>query len=212
MLEITFGDDAARDRALDAIRAIHRRVHGTLPVACGRFPAGTPYSAEDPALLLWVHATLIESILMVYERLVGPLDEADRDRYCRDSADVAIALGAAEEDVPLSWPALREYLSHEYASGSIAVSTQARDVAAALLSPVRGFAGVPLTTLGTLVVAGLLPPGIRREYGFPWSRRRERLFEVSLGVLRATRGALPRRLVWWPQARGWAAAMSASRR
>ena len=80
MLAITFGDEGERARALDAIGAIHRRVHGTLPAACGRFPAGTPYSAEDPALLLWVHATLIDSILVVYARLVAPQSEAERAR------------------------------------------------------------------------------------------------------------------------------------
>jgi uncharacterized protein (DUF2236 family) len=211
MLEITFGDQSARDRALDAIRTIHRRVHGTLPVACGRFPAGTPYSAEDPALLLWVHATLIDSIVVVYEWLVGPLDETERNRYCSESAEVAVALGAAARDVPLSWTALHEYLDREYASGSIAVSPQARVVAAALLSPVSGVAGRPLTTLATLVVAGLLPARIRREYGFPWSNGRERLFKAIFGVLRATRRALPRRIAWWSQAQRWAAVISASR-
>src|SRR5688500_9884495 len=45
MLALTFGDEATREAALEGIRAIHRRVHGRLPVAAGRFPEGTPYSA-----------------------------------------------------------------------------------------------------------------------------------------------------------------------
>src|SRR5918996_1999556 len=56
MLSLTFGDQERRAAALSGIKAIHRRVHGTLPVSAGLFPAGTAYSAEDPALLLWVHA------------------------------------------------------------------------------------------------------------------------------------------------------------
>jgi uncharacterized protein (DUF2236 family) len=201
MLGITFGDEEARERALDAIRTIHRRVHGTLPAACGRFPAGTPYSAEDPALLLWVHATLIDSIVLVYDRMVAPLTDSERDAYCADSADVAIELGAVEQDVPRCWSALRAYLDREYASGSIAVSGQARDVAASLLSPVPGRAAAPLTALATLVAAGLLPAEMRREYGFAWSPRRERLFGISLRVLRVAHRLLPRWITWWPQAR-----------
>src|SRR5437868_6215290 len=92
MLALTFGDEPARETALEAIRSIHRRVHGALRTACGPFPAGTPYSAEDPALLLWVHATLIDSIVRVYDRLVMPLTDADRDAYCADAVDVAVAL------------------------------------------------------------------------------------------------------------------------
>ena len=203
MLAITFGDEEARERALDAIRAIHRRVHGTLPAACGRFPAGTPYDAEDPALLLWVHATLVDSILLAYERLVAPLDNAERDQYCADSVEVAIALGAGEDDVPRCWSALRAYLDREYASGSIAVSGQARDLAAALLSPASHRAAAPLTALVTLLAAGLLPAEIRRGYGFAWSARRQRAFGMTLRVLRLTRRLLPRFMAWWPQARRW---------
>jgi uncharacterized protein (DUF2236 family) len=66
MLALTFGTGVERDAALEGIRAIHRRVSGTLTQASGPFAAGTRYSAEDPALLAWVHATLIESIVLVY--------------------------------------------------------------------------------------------------------------------------------------------------
>jgi len=207
MLAMTFGDDGERERALEAIRAIHRRVHGTLPAACGRFPAGTRYSAEDPALLLWVHVTLIDSILLVYERLVAPLTDAERDRYCVDSADVAIALGARAGDVPRCRRELQACLDREYGAGSIAVSDQARDLAAALLSPVSSRAAAPLTAVATFLAAGLLPAQVRREYGFAWSPRRERAFGMTLRVLRATGRLLPRRVTWWPQARRWSASV-----
>src|SRR4029077_11530985 len=110
MLALTFGGGDDREAALEAIRTIHRRVHGSLSESCGRFAAGTPYSAEDPALLLWVNATLSDSILRVYDRHVVPFSDTDRDAYCVDAAEVAIALGAHAHDVPRSWPALQAYL------------------------------------------------------------------------------------------------------
>jgi len=94
MLSLTFGDEAARQRTIDGIRAIHRRVNGILPEAVGPYEAGTRYSAEDPSLVLWVHATLIESVLMVYEKLVAPLTEAERDEYCQEAFPIALALAA----------------------------------------------------------------------------------------------------------------------
>jgi uncharacterized protein (DUF2236 family) len=48
--------------------------------------AGTPYSAHDPALLMWVHATLVHKNLRVYELFVDRLAPDDRDRYCAESA------------------------------------------------------------------------------------------------------------------------------
>ena len=53
--------------------SVHDRVHGELREAAGIFAARTPYSAHDPALLTWVHATLLDMNLRVYELVVAPL-------------------------------------------------------------------------------------------------------------------------------------------
>ena len=58
---VGFGSRAAADRATRRVRAMHRRVRGTLAEPAGRFPAGTPYAADDPALLLWILACLADS-------------------------------------------------------------------------------------------------------------------------------------------------------
>jgi uncharacterized protein (DUF2236 family) len=107
MLALVFGSDAARNQALAGIRAIHRRVNGRLAESVGPFPAGTPYSAEDPALVLWVHATLLESVPLVHELLVAPLTAAEHDAYGAEAAPVAIALGARDADVPRTRAAVR---------------------------------------------------------------------------------------------------------
>jgi uncharacterized protein (DUF2236 family) len=206
MLALTFGGDDDRERALEAIRTIHRRVHGSLSESCGRFPAGTPYSAEDPALLLWVHATLIDSILRVYDRLIAPLSDTDRDAYCVDATEVAIALGAHAQDVPQSWRSLQAYLDAQYASGVIEPCTQARVLAAALLAPSSLTIMVPLTAIGQLVGAGMLPGQLRRAYGFEWSRWRERSFRVVMAMLRMARRVAPPFIAWWPEARRRASA------
>jgi len=202
MLAISFGTARERQSAIDGILAIHRRVHGTLPSACGPFAAGTNYSAEDPDLLLWVHATLVESILLAYERFVAPLTAAERDRYCAESADVAVALGAHTDAVPRSWDALRAVLERGYASGEVVVGDQARALAASLLTPFSGWIGRQVVTpVATLVAAGQLPADIRLRYGFAWNRTRSRRFLGLIALFRAIRRILPRRLAWWKAAR-----------
>jgi uncharacterized protein (DUF2236 family) len=59
MLALTFGDEAEAARAAATINAIHDRVHGEVVDGTPRYPAGTRYSAHDPELLLWVHATFV---------------------------------------------------------------------------------------------------------------------------------------------------------
>jgi uncharacterized protein (DUF2236 family) len=81
MLRLSFGTPEDAARVVRAINAIHRGVPGRLPEAAGIFPAGTVYSARDPHLLRWVHATLLDSFLLTYELYVGPLTPADKNGY-----------------------------------------------------------------------------------------------------------------------------------
>jgi uncharacterized protein (DUF2236 family) len=202
MLALTFGAEDERERALGSIRTIHQRVHGHLRTAVGRFPAGTRYSAEDPDLVLWVHATLLESVPMAYERFVGPLTIAERDAYCDEAAEVAVALRARSDDVPRTWADARAYLDRMYSSGDLVVSPHARDLAHAVLSPAaaRWVAG-PATWANRIVTLGLLPPAIRRQYGLPWRRRHQRAFNAVVPGLRFAQRLLPGAVTQWPEAR-----------
>jgi uncharacterized protein (DUF2236 family) len=201
MLALTFGDAGTRAEAVAAIRGIHTRVHGTLAASTGRYPAGTPYRADDPALLLWVHATLLESIPLVYQRVVAPLTGAERDDYCSQAADIAVALGATSEDVPRTWAALQLYLDAKYASGDIVVGVQAREVARRVLAPPLPAVVTPLLAVNQLVTIGLLPPHLREQYGLEWSATQERRLHRLQNVLRVGRRWLPQPIVWWPEAR-----------
>jgi uncharacterized protein (DUF2236 family) len=201
MLALTFGSDAAREESLERIRAIHRRVNGHLPVAAGRYEAGTAYSAEDPDLLLWVHATLLDSIPLVYEKVVGPLTMAERDAYCVEAAGVAEALGARTADVPRTWAALSQYRDQMYASDNLFVGAQARELASAVLMPPMAILVGPLAWTNRLLTAGLLPPRFRDEYGFAWSDRHGQRFSTIVRMLRIARRGAPRYLAHGPDAR-----------
>jgi uncharacterized protein (DUF2236 family) len=201
MLTITFGTPAEAQEAIDHINAIHDRVNGTLRETVGPFPAGTPYSAHDPRLLLWVHATLIESMVLTYEQLVGPLSIDDKDRYVVEASFTTERLGVSRDQQPATYAELDDYLARRYASGEIVVGSDARRVAAELLSPPMGPAA-PAFRVTRLITIGLLPPFLREGYGFAWDERRQRRFNQTLGVIRRVRGTLPARLREWPSARG----------
>jgi uncharacterized protein (DUF2236 family) len=201
MLALTFGTPSSRDDTLDRIREIHRRVNGHLSARIGPFAAGTPYSAEDPELVLWVHVTLLDSIPLVYDRFVAPLSEAERDVYCVEAADTAVALGAREGDVPRTWDAARLLLNDAYASGRIVVGPQARALAEAVLAPPIPRPIAPVSALNRLVTIGLLPDGIRRQYGYEWSDRDERRLLRVTAVIHRVRRVTPEILALWPDAR-----------
>jgi uncharacterized protein (DUF2236 family) len=201
MLALSFGDRDAQERALAGIRAIHRRVNGVLPEAVGPFPAGARYSAEDPTLLLWVHATLLESIVLAYDRLVAPLTSLDRDTYVGEAAWVAIALGAREDEVPRTWAALGDWLRGVERSGSIVVGATARGLAPAVTTLPLGLVTAPVSAALRTLTIDWLPESIRTQYGFAWTDRRHQRAAAIARVLRAARRPLPRALAWWPEAR-----------
>jgi uncharacterized protein (DUF2236 family) len=201
MLAIVFGDEQARQAALDGIRAIHRRVNGRLPSGVGIFPAGTPYTAEDPDLLLWVHATLLDSLPMVYELLVGPLTAAERDAYCVEAASTAIDLGARPDQVPRTWMENAAYLDTMCRSGAITVGAQARELAAHVVSPPFGYVVAPGAWTNRLITFGLLPDTIRGQFEFAWSERQSRRLRRVATLIRSARRVTPDAVALWPEAR-----------
>lgn len=201
MLEISFGDRERSTAALDRIRAIHTRVHGTLPVAVGPFPAGTRYSAEDPALVLWVHATLAESMVMVFEQLIGPLTPCERDAYCAESAWVALELGAIDADIPRTWTNMQAYIARMLASGAITIGPQAHELSRALLwsSLARFVPGAGW--LNRAFTVALLPPRVREEYGLTLTPTQLTLLRRVATIIKRARVLTPRRLATWAASR-----------
>lgn len=200
-LDMTFGPPEALQAVVERINAIHDRVHGRLREPAGRFAAGTSYSAHDPALLRWVHATLLDSFLVGHQRLVGPLSRADEDAYCAETAAVEPLLGIPEGNLPRSGEALEACLADMLAGGDIAVGRAARALARDIVQPPAPAPVRPAIAVGRFVTVGLLPPPVRDMYGFRWSPRRESALECLCAAIRGGVRLAPPALRFWPQAR-----------
>ena len=97
MNAIGFGSREEADRMTRRVRAMHRRVRGELERDAGNFPAGTPYAADDPALLMWVLFSLVDSGIVVYERFVKTMRPAEKEAYWHDFRVVGSLFGLADE-------------------------------------------------------------------------------------------------------------------
>jgi uncharacterized protein (DUF2236 family) len=200
MLSMTFGTEAEAKLTANHINAIHAQVKGRLRADAGIFPAGTPYDASDPKLLLWVHATLLESLPLAYEQFAGPLTSSEKDEYCTEASEASLLLGLPAQVAPSSMRELETYMQRMYLSGEIQVTDAARSLARTLLHPALGPLS-PLFGVARLVTVGLLPPPIREAYGFAWGERQARALRRVASLARGTRGLVPARLRTWPAAR-----------
>ena len=69
-----FTDETARH-----INQVHARIKGVDEVT------GLPYDALDPELLLWVHACLVDTALLMERLVIGALDDEGRQRFHEES-------------------------------------------------------------------------------------------------------------------------------
>lgn len=182
--KITFGDAATAERAGARLRGRHGTVRGT-------DDTGAPYDARDPALLLWVWATLVETTVVVYGRCVAPISRADRERHYEEQQLFALACGIPDGYWPEDLAAFEDYYATMLAD-ELRVTPAAQAVAQAIAHPSVPGPLRPAMAPNTLLTAGLLPPDLRAAYGFEWSARRERLLELALAGLRLGGRATPR--------------------
>jgi uncharacterized protein (DUF2236 family) len=196
MLAITFGETDEMITAAARINAIHDRVHGQVGDGTGR-----TYSAHDRDLQRWVHATLLESLPLTYERLVRTLTPRERDQYCAEAAIMEPLLGMPAEWLPRDASQLDAYVRDMLAGGSLAVTDTSRALAHAVLYPPNWQVAWPAFRAMQLLTIGSLPPAIRQAYGFEWRARDERALARWTALLRTSRRLLPPFAREWPATR-----------
>ncbi len=191
---LAFGHTREANQAARTINRLHAHVFGQLPQDAGRYRRGTVYRARDQELLLWVHATLVDTILLMYTSLIGPLTPEEQDRYYQESRIEAHLLGLQPRNMPATVEDLRRYVQEMIASDRLAATPQARRLAQTVLFPPLPAIFRPALHLHFLLTCGLLPPAVRALYGFSWDQQHQYAFELTMQGLHSVLPHLPHRL------------------
>jgi uncharacterized protein (DUF2236 family) len=192
MFTMVFG---TLDQALGAARRLyqrHNRVEGSLPVAAGPFAQGSRYWANEVSVLAWVHATLIDSALATYALGLTPLTAEERERYYGETKLLAKLFGLPEASLPTTWADFDSSMRAASDSDWLAVGSEARRLADALLS--GGALWLPAPGWYRAVTARLLPPRVRTAFGLSYGRKEERVAETALAWIRRVYPHLPHAL------------------
>ena len=197
VLTVSFGDQAQVRAAAGYVARRHRPVRGTLPDASASMPAGTPYSAADPDLALWVFSTLVWAALEVTDTFLRPVSRAERDEYYRDMTRMAHLFGVPPALLPADYAGLSRYVDQQV-RGTLDVGGAGRLIARQILAPDPPIVARPLRPLPSLLAAGILPPALREAYGLPWRRRERVAFAVIRRLARRAAPLLPGRIRYWP--------------
>jgi uncharacterized protein (DUF2236 family) len=162
-LRIIYGSTPAARAEIRRLNGLHRTI------------SGRGYDARDPALSMWVHATLVDSTIVANDAWVGPVSRDRAARFYEETKPIARAFGVPDRGLPADLDAFDAYLAAQMGPGGpVRVGATARELSASILHPplpgVLGRAPVhPRLYDWTLWPSiGLLPAEVREAYGFRW--------------------------------------------
>jgi uncharacterized protein (DUF2236 family) len=187
MVAVVFGSEELAVGVGRRIHWIHEHV------------VGPAYRANDVDNLLWVHATLVDSAMESYRRLVHPMAPADEATYYEEMTRVAEVFGVPRAAQPATVGDFRRYMAEQVAA--IRVTPAGRELGGFIVRPELPLRlHVPLGPalgLHRLFTVGTTPPPLREQFGLEWTadddaryeRARRRVRRAFLAVPYAVRTA-----------------------
>jgi len=174
MNTIYFGRRDDADRMTDRVRGVHTQINGVLEEPAGKYPAGTPYAADDPQFLLWTLAALVDSADRLYRLYVDELTRDERDALWGDYRLVGKLFGLKEDEMPATIEGFDAYMTEMVEGDQLFVTESAREESlAVVLHPPAPIYMRGLVEAINFIVIGSLPANIRRGYGLSWDPLRE---------------------------------------
>ena len=207
-LRVVYGTSTAARAEIRRLNELHRSI------------TGPTYQARDPELSLWVHATLVDSTIVVADAWLEPLSRERRAAYYTETLPIGQAFGISSARLPPDIDAFERYLADTMAPGGpVVVGDTARALGDAVLHPplgpvVAAHGGLPSPAKARTLwpAVGLLPRAIRDGYGFRWGPQERVVSAWLVALWRAWRPMLPATFRQMPQALAADARIAVTRR
>ena len=197
VLSITFGSLEQALAAAARVHGVHRYVKGAMEYSAGGFKQGDAYAANEVHALVWVHATLWDSAMRMYEAVVEPVSAGDKERFYEETKLFAYLFGIPEDALPPHWQAFAAYNERMWASDQLAVTPAALQLTQFLFKPL--FPGLgPVMRWMEMVTAATLPPRLAADFRLQYSSGTQARFDRTIERARWLQRCLPERLRYSP--------------
>lgn len=150
--------------ASHTIHKSHIEIQGKIPYHAGAFKIDSEYRANEVAAMIWVHATLWETIVTMYEKFNDPLTQAEKDRFYEETKLFAMVFGIPESALPRSWDEFMDYTESMWYSPQLTVTNNARALKEDLFDARSVWLILPLW-IQEVVTSVTLPAPIAEGYG-----------------------------------------------
>jgi uncharacterized protein (DUF2236 family) len=172
---------------------------------------GRRYSALNPDVFYWAHATFFKSTLLAAEKFGGGLTEADKRQLFDEHVRWYSMYGMSMRPVPKSWEDFQEYWDHmcrnvlenNYAAREV------MDLSTMPKHPSLNWIPGPLWALNlkvmqrflTFMTVALYDPPVRELMGYTWSPRQAWLHKRFCDGVTLAVKVLPKRALMHPRKR-----------
>lgn len=190
VLSIVYGTLDQANRYARAVHNIHSRIQGNIETDSGAFAKGSNYQANEANAMLWVHATLWDTTVMMYELFKRPLSQEEKDRFYDETRLFAYMFGIPDEILPDSWNEFMDYNRTMWDSDQLHVNQATRELASFLFDPLH-VALTPAMAWLKLTTAATLPPRLRREFNLNYGPKEKALFQSGRKMVRLAEPLAP---------------------
>ncbi len=186
-LIIAFGSKDEAKRTADRVNQLHETINGTDPVT------GQRYDALDLDLLLWVHATLEESSLLLYEKTVRALTAAERDQYHQENLISAELILLPRDHVPPTFGEMADYIDGVVKGNDLLLTEVALEVYDLMRGGPVPYHTKPVWQFVAFAARGTLPKEVQDLFNIKWDSKRQRVLDANFKMLRRTHRFIPNR-------------------
>jgi len=175
----------------------HASIIGEIEEDSGAFKKGSAYNANGIDAMIWVHATLWETAVRMYELVVGPLTKAEKEQYYAETKMFAYLFGIPESRLPKDWGDFIDYNEAMWESDQLQVGEAAKEIAWFIfhMNPLLR----PVLAPFEVVTAQMMPPRLREQFEMPGDTAVNRaIYNTCIGTLQKTYPLMPRRLQYFP--------------
>ena len=187
---LVYGNRSQAERMARILFKIHGRINGKIRFSNAFFNIDTPYAANTANALFWVYATLVESALTLFEKLMRPLLPSERQAYYMDCQKFASLFGIPKSMHPADWQAFYRYNESMWYGNELAVHEQTLKQMAVIFKPLHP-ALSPLMALMRNITAVLLPDPLRDAYGLTLPNNKDQFIERTRGWVKLSHSLAP---------------------
>ncbi|MAA58888.1 MAG: hypothetical protein CMK79_01950 [Pseudomonadales bacterium] len=149
--------------AAHTVHKIHNAIEGQIPYEAGAFKKGSDYGANEVSAMIWVSATLWDTLVRMYEEYEEPLTDNEKAQFYEEIKLFNMMFGIPESAMPRDWAAFVDYNETMWYSPQLTVTENAKALKEDLFNQNSILLAFPLW-VQEVATAVNLPAPVREQY------------------------------------------------